>query len=113
MVLLFERPSERAGLNEKPSQEQKAQDYQNRDDDDFDQAHNGFLNRNCEKKASVGPHSKSLSYWLSTPPGECVVGQVLLKCPINFKFVARLRQSLSDIKLTHYVVSGFGPIVSP
>ena len=53
MVLFFERTSERAGLNEKPSQEQNAQDYQNRDDDDFDQAHNGFLSRNCEKK-SVG-----------------------------------------------------------
>ena len=46
MVLFFERTSERAGLNEKPSQEQNAQDYQNRDDDDFDQAHNGFLSRN-------------------------------------------------------------------
>jgi hypothetical protein len=32
-------------LNKKAPQEQNAQDYQNRDDDDLDQAHNGFLSR--------------------------------------------------------------------
>ena len=32
-------------LNKKAPQEQNAQDNQNRDDDDLDQAHSGFLSR--------------------------------------------------------------------
>ena len=47
-MVMFSSGRQIAGLNKKASQKQNAQDYQNRDDDDFDQAHNGVLSRTAK-----------------------------------------------------------------